>query len=147
LKSNPLLVLILAIISAIVGFLLSGVSFVGRTGINLLYKEYRFLKVWWKGALAVFVVYMLFLIIQSGLSKARNTSSNRVHVIALVIAVAGLCYCYYDFHHALSHRLLGMKFHFGVYLFFIGWIVLSVALLGKRQEEVVYKHPGDVQSL
>lgn len=138
LKRTPLLVLALAIGSLLTGYLLSSISFVGRAGINLAYTQYGFLKSWWKGALLVFIVWMILFLIQwLLLNRARKATANIVQVAALLVAVAGLFFCYSDFRNTISHRWLGERFHLGVYLFWLGWIVISVfILLSKRTERV-----------
>ena len=57
------LIFLLAILSTVSGYLLSKASLVGRIGINLFYKEYKFLKVWWQGALVVFIVLLILLFV------------------------------------------------------------------------------------
>ena len=47
----------------------------------------------------------------------------------MLIAVAGLYFSYHDFRNTLSHKLLGEGFHLGVYLFWLGWIGISIGLL------------------
>jgi len=130
LKRNPVLILSLAVVSLIDGYLLSAISFVGRTGINLFYTQYRFLKSWWKGALLVFIVWIivfaLFTMLQKRLSRA---GSNIALAISLIIATVGLYLSYADFRNSLSHRWLGERFHLGVYLFWFGWIAVSIFIL------------------
>lgn len=133
-KRTSFLIIALAIAALLTGYLLSSISFVGRTGINLMYTEYKFLKSWWQGALLVFIVWMIFLFIQSMvLAKAQKATSNIVQVIALLIAVMGLFFSYSDFRNSISHRWLGERFHLGVYLFWIGWIIISVYQLVKQK--------------
>ncbi len=102
-----------------------------------MYTEYRFLKSWWKGALLVFIVWMILLLIQSTIfNKARKAASRMVQVIALLIAVAGLIFSYSDFRNSISHRWLGERFHLGVYMFWLGWVVISVFLLLERRTNI-----------
>lgn len=134
-KRNVILVISLAIVSILIGYLLSSISLVGRAGINFVYTEYSFLKSWWKGAALVFVVWMiLFMLQKTLLSKVSKTTSNLVQAIAILIAVASLFFSYSDFRNSLSHRWLGESFHLGVYLFWLGWIVISVFLLLRKNE-------------
>ena len=126
-KNNFLFVGCLAIFSLLVGYLFSCISLVGKIGIGLFYHEYKFLKVWWKGALIVFVVWMIVWLVQSFLRK-KLTASGRslMHSIFLMIALAGLYFSFSDFRHTLSHRWLGERFHLGVYLFWIVWIGITI---------------------
>jgi len=134
LKRNSVAVFLLAVLSLLAGYLLSGISLVGRTGISVMYKEYTFLKSWWKGALIVFIVWMILFIFQSVVLKRVSKSiSNIVNIVLLIIAVAGLFFSYSDFHNSLSHRWLGQRFHFGVYLFWLGWMGISVFLLLEKK--------------
>jgi hypothetical protein len=136
---------LLGFIAVITGFLLSGISFVGRAGINLMYSEYKFLKTWWKGAILVYVVWLLLYVLQSFIAKkTAKKTANMVNIIALLIAVAGLVFSYADFHNTLSHRLLGEHFHLGVYLFWLVWIATSVVLLLRKKETPVELYKPEV---
>lgn len=129
-KRNSVFVASLAVLSLIDGYLLSAISLVGKTGINLFYTQYKFLETWWKGALLVFIVWLILLAIQSYVHKtATRKSSSIVHAALLIIAIAGLYLSYSDFQNTLSHRWLGERFHLGVYLFWLGWIAISVFML------------------
>lgn len=124
----------LAIFSLIDGYLLSAISFVGKTGINLFYTEYKFLKSWWKGALLVFIVWMLLFSIQSYFQKKTSKGTSKiVHAVSLIIAVIGGFLSYVDFRNSVSHRWLGEQFHVGVYLFWLGWMAISIFLLTDRK--------------
>jgi len=127
LKTNVLIIAILALFSFIAGYLLSAISWVGRTGINLFYTEYKFLKVWWKGAGLVFIVWVILYGLQSYMKSRSNRSTfTLTYSILLIVAVAGLYFSYSDFRHTISHRWLGERFHLGVYLFWLGWIGISI---------------------
>ena len=137
LKRNSILVLALATFALIDGYLLSAISFVGRTGINLVYTEYKFLKTWWKGAILVFIVWLILLGIQSYLSKkVSKATSNIIQAALLIVALAGLYLSYSDFRNSLSHRWLGERFHLGVYLFWLGWIAISIFVLVRKKPSV-----------
>ena len=132
-KRNTL-VLLLAILSGISGYLLSKASFVGRMGINLFYKEYKFLKVWWQGALVIFGTLLLLLLLQ-GLAQRRMVffKARLLNIGAILAALVGLYFTYYDFRHTTTHRLLGERFHLGGYLFWIGWIMISLYCLAQKR--------------
>jgi hypothetical protein len=135
LKRNSIFVLALALFSLIDGYLLSAISLVGRTGINLFYTQYKFLKTWWKGALLVFIVWAILFTVQSYFGKrASKATSNIINCAALIIAIIGLYLSYADFRNSLSHRWLGERFHLGVYLFWLGWIAISIFMLLKKRE-------------
>ncbi len=126
-KRDTITFLVLTFFSIIAGYLLSAISWVGRIGIGLFYHEYKFLKVWWKGALIVFVVWMIVWLVQSVLRKKLTSSArNLMHSIFLMIAIAGLYFSFSDFRHTISHRWLGERFHLGVYLFWIVWIGITI---------------------
>jgi len=136
-RFTPLL-LLLAILSCISGYLLSKASLVGRTGINLFYKEYKFLKVWWQGAGAVFGMLLLLLLMQAIVQRrAKPKRAMFIHLAAIGAALVGLYFTYNDFRHTLSHRLLGERFHLGSYLFWIGWIMISVFCLVRSKSAAV----------
>lgn len=134
-KAPSFLLLFLAALAALCGFLLSKASLVGKAGITLLYKEYRFLKVWWQGALVVFVCWLLLFLLQGWISRrAKGGKAVWIHLGALVVAALGLFFTYQDFRNDLSHRLLGERFHMGGYLFWIGWMIISLFYLVKRRK-------------
>ena len=138
-KRNISFITILAILSVITGYLLSDVSFVGRLGMNIFYEEYTFLKTWWKGTLLVFSVWLLLFgghyFLQLKASKASSLAGN---LVALMLALAGLYFTYLDFRQDFSHRLMGEPFHIGAYLFWGGWISISLFfLLTKKNKELI----------
>ncbi len=144
-RTAPFLLLLTGL-SVLSGYLLSKASLVGRTGINLFYKEYRFLKVWWKGAALVLAVWLVLFALQ-GMAhlKLERRKANGVHALAIVVALTGLFFTYSDFRNDLSHRLLGERFHLGAYLFWIGWLGISLFYLtqprAKLAEPVVTEIP------
>lgn len=132
---NLLLVIAIVFFSILAGYLLSGISFVGRAGISIFYQQYQFLKIWWKGALLVFAIWIFLFFIQTFLyKKAGKPVFNRVSAILILSATAGLFFSYIDFRRSLSHRWLGERFHLGVYLFWSGWIAISVFILQTKNK-------------
>lgn len=122
-----LLVLLLAALSGLSGYLLSKASLVGRTGIHLFYQEYRFLKIWWQGAAVVFLLLLLLLALQGWINRIwQGRKAFVAQLLFAVLALAGLYFTFRDFRDVLSHRLLGERFHLGAYLFWIGWLVISI---------------------
>jgi hypothetical protein len=137
-KRTASLLSLLAVLSGLSGYLLSNASLAGKVGISLFYKQYRFLKTWWQGALIVFVVLLILFFVQGlaerKLSKAR---AKVLHVFMILLALAGLYFTYYDFRHTTSHRLLGERFHIGAYLFWIDWILISSFYLTQKKPEFI----------
>ena len=119
--------LYLTALSALSGWLMSHMSWIGRVGVNMFHKEYRFLKVWYKGGLTVLVILLLLFFLQH-LAQRRlpRTTARAVQGIALLIAVAGLFLTYSDFRSDFTHNILKERFHLGAYLFWVGWISISL---------------------
>ena len=147
-KRISILVVFLAALAALSGYLMSKASFIGRLGMTYFYKEYRFLKTWWKGALAVFVVWMIVLIVQTIVEKKlKKRTANIIHVVFILLALLGLYFTYSDFQHTTSHRWLKEKFHIGAYLFWLGWIIISVFCMVQKRKELLQQGnelPADV---
>jgi cell division protein FtsW (lipid II flippase) len=136
-KRISLLVVFLAALATLSGYLMSKASFIGRLGMTYVYKEYRFLKTWWKGALAVFVVWIILLIIQAIVErKLSKQKATIIHIAFILLALIGLYFTYSDFQHTTSHRWLKERFHIGAYLFWLGWIIISVFSLVQKQPEL-----------
>jgi hypothetical protein len=129
------LVAFLLILSGIAGYLLSKASLVGRVGISLFYTQYKFLKVWWQGGLLIFVIWISLFFLQ-GLVQRKNapSTSRLIQIGAIIAALAGLYFTYQDFRHNTSHRWLGERFHLGGYLFWIGWIIISVFYIIEKKK-------------
>lgn len=120
----------LGILSVISGYLLSKASLIGRAGMSLFYREYNFLKKWWKGALLVAAALFALFFLHGYLAKKYPAQKARLlHGIGCALAITGLYFSYNDFRHTLSHHLLGERFHLGVYLFWLGWISICVFYL------------------
>ncbi len=135
-KKTILFLLLLAGLSALSGFLMSEMSWIGRVGINLMHKEYKFLKVWWQGAAVVYGVLLVLFGIQSVLHRAANIWVARLlHVVFLAGAVGGLYITNADFSDDFSHNLLKQRFHMGAYLFWGGWMLISLFFLAKKQKK------------
>jgi di/tricarboxylate transporter len=124
----------LFILSCLSGYLMSKTSWIGKMGIHFFYKEYRFLKTWWQGALLVFVVLFFLLLLQAFVQRRLpKTKANIVHGIFIVGGLVGLYLTYRDFQHTLTHRLLKERFHIGVYLFWIGWLGISIFYIVQKR--------------
>jgi hypothetical protein len=135
-RRNIPFILFLGVLSAISGWLMSRMSWIGRVGVNLFHKEYKFLKVWYKGAGVVFAILLAFFIIQWLLNRRLLTPIARtVHIMALLAAICGLWLTYADFRTDFSHGLLKERFHLGAYLFWIGWMSISLFLLATARSQ------------
>lgn len=124
---------LLAGLAVLSGWLLSKINVIGKAGIALFYKEYRFFRYWWKGALAVFAVWLFLFWLHHFLQrKLVRRQATLLHIAALVIAAIGLYFTYYDFRHDVSHRVIGERFHLGFYLFWVGWMLISLFYLFQK---------------
>lgn len=130
-------ILLLAAIACTSGFLLSKASWIGRVGMTFFYKEYNFMKVWWQGAIAVFLVFMVLILFHGLLFRRLPLFASRIlHVLFFFAAAAGLYFTYDDFSNEMSHRLLGHRFHLGFYLVWIGWMLIAFFFLGMKKKKV-----------
>jgi threonine/homoserine efflux transporter RhtA len=87
-------------------------------------------------------VLTILFIIQGILQKNKPPEKKRlVHIVAIVLALLGLIFTYYDFSNTVTHRMLGTSFHVGAYLFWAGWIAISIYYLvpGRRDIAVSTK--------
>lgn len=129
--------LLLTGLAVLSGYLLSRATLIGRTGISLFYKEYTFLKTWWQGAGVILIVWLLLFWLQGMVQqKSRPAKARFVHIGAIVAALIGLFLTYQDFRNTLTHRLLGERFHLGAYLFWIGWMLVSLYYLTRRRARI-----------
>jgi hypothetical protein len=129
--------LLLTGLAVLSGYLLSRATLIGRTGISLFYKEYTFLKTWWQGAGVILAVWLLLFWLQGLVQKRQKAATAKlVHMGAIVAAVIGLFITYQDFRNTLSYRLMGERFHLGAYLFWIGWMLVSLYYLTRRRARI-----------
>lgn len=135
-KKNSGIILFILSTSIISGYLMSKASMIGKAGMSLFYREYNFLKIWWKGALLMLAALVILYIIEGIIQRKYPPAKARaIYIITCVIAVIGLYFTYNDFRHTLSHRLLGERFHLGVYLFWLGWLGISFFYLTNLKPE------------
>ena len=127
---------ILIPLAVIAGWTLSKATIVGKVGIHFLHREYAFLNSWWKGALFVWVVWIILEIIQYRIWKRYRRNINlAVQTSFIFLAVFGLYFTYLDFR-TFSHGLLGERFHIGGYLFWIGWCIISIFFINLRNKKI-----------
>ena len=125
---------LLAVLSAISGYLMSKASWIGRVGMTFFYKEYNLLKIWWQGAIAVFIILMILFAIHSMIqTKLRIGGARAVHFLVLLLAAGGLYLTYDDFSNELAHRMLGRRFHYGFYLFWVDWMLICLFFVFKKK--------------
>ncbi len=142
-KRKSFFVLFLLALAALAGYVFSKASLIGRLGITLFYRQYKFLKVWWQGGLLIFVVWMTLFFLQGFAQKKMSpTNSKAIHILAVIASLAGLYFTYQDFRHTTSHRWLGERFHLGGYLFWIGWITISVFYLTEKKGTEIVGSPS-----
>lgn len=121
------LLLLIALLSSI---LTSGISFVGRVGVNTFYKNYHFFKIWWQGALVCLGLLVLVTLLLYGIDRKFKGSKRVLLLIIFLFAfLGGLYITYSDFRNDLAHRWLGERFHLGVYLYWIGFCISSLFFL------------------
>jgi hypothetical protein len=141
LNRSLLFILFLAVLSLLTGYLLSAISFIGKAGIALFYSQYHFLRSLWINALLVFIIWTVLLIVLHTIKKSTSKATFKlVFTVLILTAMVGLLLSYADFRHSLSHRLLGERFHLGVYLFWLGLIFVPVFVLAEKtdtQERII----------
>lgn len=139
-KNNFLFVAFLTMLSLLAGYLLSCISFIGKIGIGLFYHEYRFLKVWWKGSLIVFAIWIVLFVAHTFYyHRLRRVQYHIFSTLSLVVALAGLYLSYTDFRNDLSHRWLGERFHLGVYLFWLVWVAIVIFVYQNNRRKMEQK--------
>ncbi|HMR85578.1 MAG TPA: cytochrome d ubiquinol oxidase subunit II [Niabella sp.] len=136
-KRNYLLLLfILICLSVLSGNLTAGVSLIGKIGISFFYKQFSFFQSWWQSALVCFALMLIIGIILYFIDRALNGIKRKmVLIVCFLIFLAGLYLTFRDFRTDLTHRWLGERFHVGVYLYWIGFCIMSLffALTDKKK--------------
>ncbi|RYE23854.1 MAG: cytochrome d ubiquinol oxidase subunit II [Sphingobacteriales bacterium] len=134
-RSLTLLLTFLLALSITAGILFSKISFIGRVGINLFYKNYSFFKVWWQGAGLVFAIFFIWMGLHYLLRRYATAMNALIsYILTLLLAIAGLVFTYNDFRHDFSHRLTGERFHLGGYCFWLGFISISLYYIVNRKK-------------
>jgi hypothetical protein len=127
---------ILISLAVIAGWTLSKATLVGKVGIHVLHREYLFLNSWWKGALLIWVIWIVLEIIQYRIWKRYLRNINLAAQSSFIfLAVLGLYFTYLDFR-TFSHGILGERFHIGGYLFWIGWSIISIFFIKLQSDEI-----------
>ena len=138
-KRRVYLFLLLALLSVASGMLMSYASWLGRVGITFFHKEYNFLKIWWQGAVGVFLIFVVLFYMQHVISaKLPALQAKITHSFLFIMSAGCLYFTHYDFRHTLSHRILGWRFHYGFYLIWIGWAIICLFyIFGKTMPKTI----------
>ena len=62
------------------------------------------------------------------------SSAKKVAWILLLVGILGAGATYWDFSHTM-HNVMKAKFHFGFYLFWLGWAVSCLYFISVKDEE------------
>lgn len=126
------LLLLQAFLSVISGILITKMSFLGRIGVHTMYREYLVFRSWYKTALLLFVVQVVLILILSICKKIMTTALTRfVSLCFIAVGAIGLFFTYTDFT-TTSHRVMKASFHWGFYIFWIGWFISCLFFLFKK---------------
>lgn len=82
-------------------------------------------------ALMIMVTVLLYFV-----DKSLNGVFRKIILLIFFFAfLAGLYFTFSNFRNDLSHRLLGERFHLGIYLYWIGFCIISLfyALTSKKR--------------
>lgn len=123
------LIITQAILAITAAILFSKMSFVGRIGIRLVYRQYQILKDPVKTAFLLFglqVVVLLFLVLFKYFASKKL--STFVSLVLILIGIVGTIYTYYDFN-MTSHKHMRLYFHLGGYTFWLGWFISCFTIL------------------
>lgn len=121
------LILFLAALSSVAGYLVTKGSWLGRKGMGIFHREYLFLNTWWQGTATFFGVLVILVCLHAVFQRFLSvTIAKTMHAIMLLMAFTGLYLTRYDFRHDLEHRLMGQRFHVGFYMFWLGWVIICV---------------------
>lgn len=122
-KGLSTLVTFQALLATICGVLISQMSWIGKVGIQFFYKDYSILKEWWKTAILVFLILLIFILVFYIFKRILSRRfSFIIYVVFLIIGGIG-AYITYDSFQTGSYKLMRNHFHFGFYLFWIGWAI------------------------
>jgi len=122
-NKNVILIACQAFLCAIAAYLVSKISFLGKVGIAVFYREYSFLRSGWKTFLLFFVIQLvLILLLNYALKRVSKKTMKLLGSALFFTGLIALWATYYDFQYTFAHRLLKERFHLGFYLFWIGWM-------------------------
>ena len=137
-KRSVIFLTVLAGLSIVSGYLLSKASWLGRVGMTFFYKENNLLKIWWQGAIAVYLFLLILFVVHSIMqAKLPAITARLLHIMALMTAITALYFTYDDFTTDLSHKLLGSRFHYGFYLIWIDWALICLFFAFKKKQPMM----------
>jgi hypothetical protein len=98
-------------------------SFLGRIGIHTMYRQFMVFRSWWKTALLFFFIQcLLFGVLYTIRSIVSLAIAKKIAWLLLLVGIGGFIATYWDFTTTM-HRVMKIRFHFGFYLFWIGWAI------------------------
>ncbi|MDO5607052.1 MAG: hypothetical protein Q4G08_01230 [Capnocytophaga sp.] len=133
-KNILILSLFQALISVVSGIFISQMSWIGRVGISLKFREYLILKTWWKTALLLLAVQLSVMVVLLVFRKIHSRIGRVLALLLLVAGIAGVYFTYNDFT-TTNHRLMRQNFHIGFYLFWVGWLITCIYFLFLRKNK------------
>ncbi|WP_068596811.1 hypothetical protein [Vaginella massiliensis] len=135
-KNNLILLLIQGILSLLSGILISKMSWIGKIGISVFYRDYLIFRSWWKTALVIFAIMLFLNLVFYLFQQLIGLRASRILAIVLFhVGLFGLMYTFYDFNYT-AHRYLKSSFHFGAYLFWINWMTSCIFFILKKKQTV-----------
>ena len=143
-KKTVLFIFLLAVLSCLSGHLLSKASWVGKVGMTFFYQEYNFMKIWWQGSVAVFIMLMILFLLHLLIYRKLHIIAGRLlNLVILFLVASGLYLTYDDFTNNFSHKILGRRFHYGFYLFWIEWMLICLFFIFKKKRTVTITTNSD----
>lgn len=140
-KSLSTVIAIQALLSTIAGVLLSQMSFIGRVGISVMYREYGIFKIWWKTAVLLFAVQLVLTLVLWLVKKLLGRRlAQATLLLFLLFGLVGAYFTYLDFT-TTNHRLMKVNFHAGVYLFWGTWILACVYFMAVPMKKRQLREP------
>lgn len=136
-KNTALLILVQGILSLLCGILSSKMSFIGKIGIQVMYRDYLIFKSWWKTALLCFAIQLILILIL--LMLKAYAGLRTVRVIAFCVLIAGMIgayFTYIDFT-TTSHKMMRAKFHIAGYLFWLAWFINCIYFLVSSKQKTI----------
>lgn len=134
-KNTALLILVQGILSLLCGILSSKMSFIGKIGIQVMYRDYLIFKSWWKTALICFAIQLSLILILSGLKAYSGLRTVRVIAFSFLIAgIIGAYFTYIDFT-TTSHKMMRAKFHIAGYLFWLAWFINCIYFIISNKKQ------------
>lgn len=141
-KGIKLLIIFQIIISAVSAWLLAQMSFLGKIGISLFYKEYQILRnPWQTGAMLIGIQLFVILILWIFYRGFGKKATHFMAILVIILALVGLGYTIYDFQEEFSHKMLKTKFHIGGYLIWVGMMVSGLFFLLKNKRTLIENDP------